>query len=330
MLGEVTNQYAGILPDDPRMEPYWALAEELDLPVGIHIGTGPPGAIYLGAAGYRARMHSALTIEEVLVKHPKLRVYVMHAGYPMIDDLLAVLYAHPQVYVDVGIIVYDQPRAGVLSLSAGDRRRRLQQARDVRLGSDGVAGGDRARDRRDRRGAVPDDGAEARHLLQQRRAVPAVADAPAVTRAIRPSVTGGGFQMNRGLVFYESWQLAAHTNWRTGLRHIIPGTSAATTAPTFCSMTPPREPASSMRPTTVASSGFTATPTGSSWNAILPGDFAANGRTSLLFYDAAAGVGEFYATEQSGIRLIGQAAGWRTTWSIVAPFDSELRAGGEL
>ena len=110
VLGEVTNQYAGILPDDPRMEPYWALAAELDMPVGIHIGTGPPGAIYLGAAGYRARMHSALAIEEVLVKHPTLRVYIMHAGYPLIDDLLAVLYAHPQVYVDVGVIVYTQPR----------------------------------------------------------------------------------------------------------------------------------------------------------------------------------------------------------------------------
>lgn len=110
VLGEITNQYAGIAPDDPRMEPYWALAEELDLPVGIHIGTGPPGVIYLGASKYRARLHSALTIEEVLVKHPRLRVYVMHAGYPMLDDMLAVLYAHPQVYVDVGIIVYNQPR----------------------------------------------------------------------------------------------------------------------------------------------------------------------------------------------------------------------------
>jgi predicted TIM-barrel fold metal-dependent hydrolase len=111
VLGEITNQYVGILPDDPRMEPYWALAEELDIPVGIHIGPGPPGAIYLGATGYRARMQSALTIEEVVVKHPKLRVYVMHAGYPMLEDMLAVLHAHPQVYVDVGIIVYNQPRA---------------------------------------------------------------------------------------------------------------------------------------------------------------------------------------------------------------------------
>jgi predicted TIM-barrel fold metal-dependent hydrolase len=111
VLGEVANQYMGIAPDDARMEPYWALAEELDMPVGIHVGTGPPGAIYLGAAGYRARLHSALTMEEVLVRHPRLRVYLMHAGYPMLDDLLAVMYSHPQVYVDVGVIVYTQPRA---------------------------------------------------------------------------------------------------------------------------------------------------------------------------------------------------------------------------
>ncbi len=111
VLGEVINQYAGITPDDERMTPYWALAEELDIPVGIHVGTGPPGAIYLGAEGYRARLHSPLTMEEVLVRHPRLRVYLAHAGYPMLDDLLAVLYSHPQVYVDIGIIVYMLPRA---------------------------------------------------------------------------------------------------------------------------------------------------------------------------------------------------------------------------
>lgn len=111
VFAEITNQYAGIAPDDERMEPYWELAEELDLPVGIHIGTGPPGVIYLGATGYRARLHSALTVEEVLVRHPGLRLYIMHAGYPMLDDLLAVMYAHPQVYVDVGVIVFSQPRA---------------------------------------------------------------------------------------------------------------------------------------------------------------------------------------------------------------------------
>ena len=52
-------------------------------------------------------------MEEVLVRHPRLRVYLMHAGYPLLDDLLVVLYAHPQVYVDVGAIVFGEPRAAL-------------------------------------------------------------------------------------------------------------------------------------------------------------------------------------------------------------------------
>jgi predicted TIM-barrel fold metal-dependent hydrolase len=35
----------------------------------------------------------------------------MHAGWPMVDDLLAVLWVHPQVHVDVGVIVWALPRA---------------------------------------------------------------------------------------------------------------------------------------------------------------------------------------------------------------------------
>ncbi len=110
VLGEITTQYAGIYPNDEYLEPYFSMAEELDIPVGIHVGPGPPGVIYLGAQNYRAKMHSPLTLEEVLVKHPKLRLYIMHGGYPMLDDLLTVLYAHPQVYIDVGVVVYTQPR----------------------------------------------------------------------------------------------------------------------------------------------------------------------------------------------------------------------------
>lgn len=111
VLGEILTQYEGIAPDDERLAPYWALAEELDLPVAIHVGTGPPGAAYLETPGYRGRLHSALTMEEVLVKHPRLRVYLMHAGFPMLDDLLTLMYAHPQVHVDVGAITFGAPRA---------------------------------------------------------------------------------------------------------------------------------------------------------------------------------------------------------------------------
>jgi len=112
VFAEITNQFGGISPDDPRMEPYWSLAEELDIPVGIHLGPGGPGEPYLGNPNYRARLQSALTLEEMLVRHPKLRVYIMHAGYPFLDDLLAVLFTHPQVYVEVSMLANVEPRAG--------------------------------------------------------------------------------------------------------------------------------------------------------------------------------------------------------------------------
>jgi uncharacterized protein len=112
VFGEVANQYQGFEPGDPAFEPYLAIVEELGIPMSIHLGTGPPGSPYLGFTKYRARLHSALTIEDALLRHPKLRVSLMHAGWPMIDDLLAVMWTHPQVYVDVGVISYALPRAG--------------------------------------------------------------------------------------------------------------------------------------------------------------------------------------------------------------------------
>jgi uncharacterized protein len=109
-FSEVSSQYEGISVTDTRMEPYFALAEELDVPVGIHMGPGPPGAPYVMAPNYRMRLSSLLLLEDVLVRHPKLRLWAMHAGWPLADDAIAALYAHPQLYVDVGIISYAFPR----------------------------------------------------------------------------------------------------------------------------------------------------------------------------------------------------------------------------
>jgi predicted TIM-barrel fold metal-dependent hydrolase len=102
VLGEIETQYVGIEPSDARMAPYWALAEELDVPVAIHMGEGYPGAPYLGDSSYRARLGSPFLLEEVLVRYPKLRAYVMHYGSPLVDEMISVLYTHPQLYVDIG------------------------------------------------------------------------------------------------------------------------------------------------------------------------------------------------------------------------------------
>lgn len=109
VFGEIALQYEGYSPSDTLFEPYFAMAEQLDIPVAVHIGPGPPGAPYFAAPNYRAKLHSALVLEELLTRHPKLRVYAMHAGWPMLDDMMAMLYTHPQLNVDVGIISYAMP-----------------------------------------------------------------------------------------------------------------------------------------------------------------------------------------------------------------------------
>lgn len=109
VLGEVSNQYVGISPDDPRMRPYWALAEELDFPVAIHMGEGPAGAAAL-IPTYRAHLSSPFLLEEVLARHPGLRISIMHYGSPLLDQTIAMLGAYPRLYIDLGGIQWFYPR----------------------------------------------------------------------------------------------------------------------------------------------------------------------------------------------------------------------------
>lgn len=101
VFAEISAQYRGLAPNHPSLEPFFALAEELDIPVGIHMGNGAPAGPYWLYPKYRASLGNPLLLEDVLIKHPKMRLYVMHAGLPMQDEMLALLYSHPQVYVDI-------------------------------------------------------------------------------------------------------------------------------------------------------------------------------------------------------------------------------------
>lgn len=101
VFAEITPQYRGLAPDHPSLEPFYALAERLDIPVGIHMGYGAPGGPYWLYPKYRAALGNPLLLEDMLTRHPKMRVYVMHAGMPLTDEMIALLYSHPQVFVDI-------------------------------------------------------------------------------------------------------------------------------------------------------------------------------------------------------------------------------------
>jgi hypothetical protein len=121
-FGELEPQYLGMSPDDEQLEPYWQLAEEFDIPIGIHMGPGPPGAAYDSSPApfksprFRMAAGDPLLLEGVLLRHKRLRLFVMHAGWPRLDEMMALLYAHPNVYVDVAGLQSPAitPRAGYL------------------------------------------------------------------------------------------------------------------------------------------------------------------------------------------------------------------------
>lgn len=109
IMGEISWQYLGIPPNDERLIPCFQLANELDIPMGIHMGMGSPGAAY-GKLQYRAEAGRPLLLENRLVDFPDLRVYIMHAGWPLLDETIALMHNHPQVYADLCWINYFIPR----------------------------------------------------------------------------------------------------------------------------------------------------------------------------------------------------------------------------
>lgn len=112
MIGEVDYQYEGIRHDNPGLEPLWALAEELQIPIAVHSGAGPPGIISMGSPQHRERIGDPTSFEEVLVRHPRMKLIIMHAGWPFIDSTIALLHAYPQVYVDLGAIDWAEHQPG--------------------------------------------------------------------------------------------------------------------------------------------------------------------------------------------------------------------------
>jgi hypothetical protein len=108
-MGEIGLQYEGMSPSDPSVDKYFALAEQLNIPVAIHMGTGGSGRANITSPKFRGSMGNPLLLEDLLARHPKLRVQVMHAGYPMIDDMLTLLQANSHVNVDIAGLIWSYP-----------------------------------------------------------------------------------------------------------------------------------------------------------------------------------------------------------------------------
>ncbi len=114
VIAEMSPFYRGIKADDPSQLPYFKLAEELGIPVGFHVFPGGPNngfhALPERLGGMRTYNANPLQLEDVIVKFPNLKIYIMHGGWPYVEDVKALMYAHANVYVDIAVINWILPK----------------------------------------------------------------------------------------------------------------------------------------------------------------------------------------------------------------------------
>ena len=164
-LGEIGAQYEGIAPNDPKMEPYWALAEELDIPVGLHTGLAPARTPYTCCPKFRNVARQSRAPGRSVDPTPQAARLPDACRLSVLarDDSH---HAHvPSGVCGLWAQLIGSAARGIPRVPAGASARRVWKAADVRVGSDGLAGGDRDGHRRDRVGELSDGRAEARHFL---------------------------------------------------------------------------------------------------------------------------------------------------------------------
>lgn len=144
---EMMFNYDGTLPDSERMAPYWALAEELGVPVGIHSWSGPPPGRSIRAnpnccPEYDGDMGNPKHLRVVLDRHPNLKIWLQHVGSDgnsrpeLWEETLSLLATYPNVYLDMSITnsllpleAYENGLTRLIEAGFGDR---------IMLGTDNV------------------------------------------------------------------------------------------------------------------------------------------------------------------------------------------------
>lgn len=107
-MGETLFNYYGIPPTDPRLDPYWKVAEEMQLPIGVHADAGPPGVNKKERPNYNPEYANPELLRPILQKYPGLKLYLMHFGGTYSEQAMALMRDHPGVYCDMSAIALYQ------------------------------------------------------------------------------------------------------------------------------------------------------------------------------------------------------------------------------
>ena len=125
VFGEVGAQYMGLTLSDPMYDPYLRICEQYEVPVAIHMGGGPPGVAFRNAPNFRLALGDPFLIEDVNIKFPKLKLYIMHAGGMYYEHTLALMDHYKHVYTDLGVLLWEE---GMVPIWTEDFLRKAKKA----------------------------------------------------------------------------------------------------------------------------------------------------------------------------------------------------------
>ncbi len=111
VMGEFAPVFVGKEPGDPTYAPYLEVAERHGIPLAIHAGGLPPMAPMTCCPEARISLTNPLLIEDVLVRYPKLKVYLQHGGETYYREALSLMRVYRHVYADLGAILWVEPLA---------------------------------------------------------------------------------------------------------------------------------------------------------------------------------------------------------------------------
>ncbi len=111
IFGEVVGIYRGISLNHPIYAPYLELCEKYGIPVAYHTGGGPPMTPYGCCPDFRISNGDPFLIEDVLVRYPKLKIYLMHSGEVFYEKALRLMLMYRQVYSDLGVVLWVEDAA---------------------------------------------------------------------------------------------------------------------------------------------------------------------------------------------------------------------------
>lgn len=108
VFGEIVPMVKGMTINDPEWQPYLAICEKYEVPLMLHTGNIPK-ALVPWATKLRQHLGDPYLIEDVLVRYPKLRIYLCHFGTEWREHTLALMIGYPQLYTDIGAMLWLSP-----------------------------------------------------------------------------------------------------------------------------------------------------------------------------------------------------------------------------